>query len=281
MIQEQKIAQKSAPLRRSAVQSILLDSPSSSPHRVSFDFVPKIKEISCSNGQPTEKKPLKFEVKDRNIIINKNKLKFIKAHAKKYSALISSKQSIVLKYRRNEDMETDLRAMGLKPRTYVENKLIVYNLGYKETESSVEEYFSSFSEVEKVVLEKNKKGFCTGKGTVTFTAQVNTNQEFRLGGRLLRIERIKKQIINRNRLFISHMNKNLKISDLRKILKDNGFTPKNIRIDLQDGRNKGFGFVEFERFEDSERFAENFKVFSERIGEKSFVQKSKEKPMNK
>jgi hypothetical protein len=262
---------------------ILLDSPSSSIYHVTFDTVPKIKLIgSIPEELKTKKRSMKFEVRDRTIILCKSMLKVAKKRAKKYSVIIPSENTVTLKYRLREDLETDLRALGLKPKTYVENRLIVHNFSYKETDQSVLKFFSQFAPAEKVVLEKNTKGFCTGKGTVTFATSYNPISDsklydLRLNGRLLRVERIKKQIVNTSRLFISHMNKNLKIADLRLILKENNHIPKSIKIDLFDGRNKGFGFVEFSSPQEANAFIEDYEVLKPKIGKESFVEFSQEK----
>lgn len=258
-----------------SVKSILMESPMSSDLRVTFDDCPKIREIACNNG--TRHKAPKYEIKDKTIILRKKMLGAVKLKAKKYTAMIPSHNNVVLKYKRREDMDADLRALGLKSKTYIENKIIVYGLGYRETEESVRAFFGAFADIEKVVLEKNSKNFCTGKATVTFSSCLNTNQEFRFNNRLLRIEKIKKQVINRTRLFISHMTKTMKISGLRSVLKQFGFVPKDIRIDLQDGRNKGYGFVEFDTPEEAEAFARSFKLMSPSIGRDSCVEMSREK----
>lgn len=266
------------------ITPILLDSPSCSECRVSFDCKPTIKEIIPFNQIYNKKKKdnKKFEIKDKNLIINKSMTKMVKQKAKKFTALVPSSNKVILKYKNKEDMENDMRSLGLKPKTYIESKLIVHNLSFKENEESVKTFFSQFAEVEKVILEKNKKGVCVGKGVITFSTGFYSGQEkklynLRLNGRLLRIERIKKQVINKTRLFISHMNKNLKISDLRSILKKEGFVPKSIRVDLNDNRNKGYGFVEFQTAEQSENFIKNYSKFKEFIGENSFVELSHEK----
>lgn len=269
------------PSTKTPIKSILMDSPVSSELRVTFDDCPRVKEISYNNGAPVRQKAPKYEVKDRTIILNKKMIGPAKLKAKKYVAMIPSHNSVVLKYKRKEDLDVDLRALGLKPKTYIENKILVYGLGYRETEESVKAFFGVFADVERVVLEKNSKNFCTGKATVTFSTHLNTNQEFRLNNRLLRIERIKKQIVNRTRLFISHMAKTVKISDLRSALKQFGFVPKDIRIDLQDGRNKGYGFVEFDTPEDAEAFIQSFSLISPSIGKDSRVELSHEKNLNK
>lgn len=276
-----------------AMESILLESPSSTNHRVSFDFIPKVKLISFGtdeeNGRiPTERKlkrSLKYEVRDKSIILCKSMLQVAKKRAKKYSVIIPSANTITLKYRMKEDMETDLRALGLKPKSYVENRLIVQNFSFKETEESVLKFFSQFAPAEKVSLDKNSKGFCTGKGTVTFATTWNPIHEsklydLRLNGRLLRIERIKKQMVNTSRLFISHMDKNLKIADLRSILKENRHVPKSIKIDLFDGRNRGYGFVEFASPQEAQAFIEDYDSMKPSIGEQSFVEFSQEKNLN-
>lgn len=245
--------------------------------RVTFNDTPQIIEIDKKMNNPKKKKSEKFEIKDKTIIMSKRMMKIIKAKARKFNVMVPSDRNIILKYRTREELESDLRSMGLKPKTYIENKMVVYNLGYKETEKSVLDYFKTFGEVDKVVLEKNKKGYCLGKATVTFCSSISGNNSYKLNNRILRIERIKKQNINRNRVFISHMDKNIKISDMRRILKQSSFVPKNIRIDLQDGKNRGYGFVEFETGEESAMFIEKYKEIAKKIGKNSFCELSKEK----
>lgn len=257
---------------------ILLDSPSTSSNRVSFDPKLKIQKISFNNGLPQKYKIKKFETKDKTIILNVALKNVVKDKAKKYTTMIVSRDSIILKYKRRADIDTDLRALGLRSKTYIENKIIVAGISYKETEETVTQYFSKFGDVEKAVLEKNSKNLCTGKGTITFTSNINTGQTFRLNNRILRIERIKKQTINTTRLHISHMNKDVNISKLRAVLKAAGFVPKNIRIDLSNGKNRGYGFIEFDTPEESESFVEGFEQVRRRLGENSYVEFSKEKP---
>jgi len=282
---------------RRPVESILLDSPSASEHRVSFDFKPKVKEITAYNAvdegkKSAVRKPRKrkqhcegqprFEIVDRSLVLPKAMTKVAKLKAKKFSALVSSETSVTLKYKRRDDMEADMRSLGLLPKTYIENKLIVHNLSFRDTEETVAECFGQLAEVEKVVLEKNSKGVCTGKGTVTFCSgfypgKEGSLYELRLSGRLLRIERIKKQLKNKTRLFISHIRKSIKISELRAILKKAGYVPKSIKIDLNENRNKGYGFVEFHTEEQAERFIKAFHSFKEVLGAESFVEYSQEK----
>lgn len=259
---------------------ILLDSPFTSPCRVSFDPKLRIETISFNNGIPKAKQAQTYEMKDKTLILDASIRKAVKSKAKKFIAMVTNGNKIVLKYRRRTDMGADLRALGLKSKTYIENKIIVVGIGYKETEESVLAYFKQFGEIEKVVIEKNKKGLCTGKGTVTFTSNINTGQTFRLNGRLLRIERIKKQAINTTRLHISHMQKDINISKLRAALKTAGHIPKNIRIDLVNGRNRGYGFIEFHTPEDAETFANDYASVRDLIGANSYIEFSKEKKLN-
>lgn len=257
---------------------ILLDSPSTSSNRVSFDPKLRIKQISFNNGLPRKYKMKKFETKDKTVILDIAMRGAVKSKAKKYASMVVGRDSIVLKYKRRADIDADLRALGLRSKTYIENKILVAGIGYRETEESVAGYFSMFGDVEKAVLERNTKNFCTGKGTVTFTSNINTGQVFRLNNRILRVERIKKQMMNRTRLHISHMNKDINISRLRSVLKAAGFVPKNIRIDLVNGKNRGYGFIEFNTPEESEDFIEAFERVRPRLGDSSYVELSKEKP---
>lgn len=327
--------------KQNEVSPILLESPSSSNHRVTFDFSPRIKEIPSNSSQSKRKEDILVE--DRRIIIKKSLLNIVKSKAKKYTTLIPSSNKIILKYKTEEDLESDLRNIAsneskyknngkdrdtssksknvnsneknvdnkksvdskknlvskdnknvnskksfdnkksfvrdekIKNVTDVENKIIVYNLSYKETEESVSKFFQSFGTVLKTVLEKNSKGFCTGKAVVTFMNPFKDDSVLRLNGRLLRIEKMKKQKINKTRLFISHMKKNMKIAELRQILKTKGFVPKSIKIDLNEGRNRGYGFIEFNSAEEAERLIKEYKKIQEEIGEKSEVEYSKEK----
>lgn len=274
-------------------ESILLDSPSSSTHRVTFNFIPKVKLISYAreneksivSNEGSIKRRFKFEVRDKTIILCHSMLKIAKRKAKKYSIIIPSANSVILKYKSKEDLETDLRSLGLKPKSYIENRLLVNNLSFKESEDSVMKFFSQFAPTDKVVLEKNSKGFCNGKATVTFSTEYNPIPDsklydLRLNGRLLRIERIKRPMVNTSRLFISHMNKNLKISDVRSILKERKHSPKSIKIDLQDDRNRGYGFVEFNSPQEANAFIEDFNNLKLKIGENSYVEFSQEKNLN-
>ncbi|KAI5149555.1 hypothetical protein ENBRE01_0977 [Enteropsectra breve] len=246
--------------------------------RVSFNLVPEVKTIDFNNGKNIKKKPKEFfEVKDKMLVLSGRLAKEIKAKAKKFVTMVQDKEKIILKYRRNMDMDTDMRALGLKAKTYIENKIIVNGLGYKETEASISDYFSQFGEIEKIVVEKNKSGLCAGKCTVTFIGNVNTGQKFKLNGRVLRIERIKIQQMNTTRLHVSHMNKDINISKFRMALKAQGFVPSNIQIELKEGRNKGYGFVEFKTTEESARFMSEYDKLRSALGAQSFVEFSKEK----
>lgn len=259
---------------------ILLDSPSTSQSRVSFDLKPQVKEIGFKNRKAVKDEP-KYQIKNKTLLILKNggypKIAEIKEKARKAIAIVESKKQILVKYRRRIDIDTDLRSLGLKPKSYVENKIIVNGIGFRESEESIAGFFAKYGKVDKVVLEKNSKGFCTGKGTITFLHGFNTGQEFRLNGRLLRIERIKKQVINKVRLHISHMNKDINISKLRAAAKELGFVPESIKIDLINGKNKGYGFVEFKQPETAEKFIEEFHKMKQKIGFASYVEYSKEK----
>lgn len=261
------------------VQSILLDRPSVSSRRVSFCMKPIIKEIAYNNGKPrrTLSSTPVFEIKDLKVFFNVSMKTNIKNKASRFMSKIVNKDKIMLKYKRKCDMETDLRALGLIPKTYIENKILVKGLGYRETEESVKQYFSQFGTVEKVLLEKNSKGRCTGRGTITFTTNINTSREFRLNNRLIFIERLKKQHLNTTRLHISHINKDINISKMRLILKSGGFIPKNIRIDMTNSKNNGYGFVEFKTPEEAYSFIEGFGNLQELFGLKSYVEFSKEK----
>ncbi|KAI5168749.1 hypothetical protein PAEPH01_0387 [Pancytospora epiphaga] len=264
---------------RAAPKSILLDSPSTSSSHVSFDTNLKILEISFNNGMPNKYKAKQFQIRDKTLILSTQLKDLVKRKANKYSAMLTEDSNIILKYKRRADIDTDLRALGLQSKNYIENKIIVQGLGYRETEESVQNYFSNFGDVEKVILEKNSKSFCTGKGTITFRSNINTGQQFRLGNRPLRIERIKKQMMNTTRLHISHMSKDINISKLRAILKTAGFIPKNIRIDMVNGKNRGYGFVEFNKPEEAECFMEGFERVKRALGEGSHVEFSKEKKL--
>jgi len=269
--------------------------------RVSFNLVPTIVNISYNNGIPKAEK--KWERRDKTLIFTRDFKKQIRSRAKKYSTMVKNERQITLKYKSEEDIAEDMKSLGLlkesashgKPsakgngknspsksshssKSYEECKMIVIGLGYRETEESVKEYFSKFGDLEKAIIEKNSKGYCLGRGTLTFKSYVNTSQVFRLNNRVLRIERIKKQKINLTRVHVSHMGKEVNISRLRQILKIEGFVPENIRIDMGDnGMNKGFGFIEFKTPEDAKRFIEKYPTFSDKVGDASFVEYSKEK----
>ena len=75
-------------------------------------------------------------------------------------------------------------------------------------------------------------------------------------------------------------NKNLKIADVRSILKERKHSPKSIKIDLQDDRNRGYGFVEFNSPQEANAFIEDFENLKLKIGENSYVEFSQEKNLN-
>lgn len=281
MIHQQRNLSVIQPTRAEALPPtpILLDSPSTSSSRVTFDPELKVQEISFNNGLPAKYTAKKFEIKDKTLILSAAMKAAVKSKAKKYYSMVAGQGKIMLKYRRRIDIDTDLRALGLRAKTYIENKIIVAGIGYRETEESLARYFGRFAEVQKVVLEKNSKGFCMGKGTVTFASKINTGQEFRLSNRILRIERIKCQTINMTRMHVSHMSKDVNISRMRAVLKKEGLVPKNIRIDMSNGKNLGYGFVEFNTAEEAEEFANKYAHMKEALGPQSYAEFSKEKNM--
>lgn len=265
-------------MKSAAITPILLDSPSVSTRRVSFNTKPQINKISYNNGIPEQKSKPTFEVKDKTLLLSGFSKDDIKKKAHHHLSMVFHKKQIILKYRRKVDLNADLKALGLKSNTYMENKILVAGIGYKETEETVARYFGKFGEVEKVVLEKNKKDFCTGKATITFATDIsNSNVEFRMNNRLLRVDRIKKQYVNSTRLHISHMEKQINISRMRSILKNAGFVPKNIRIDRIKNKNKGYGFVEFCSSEEAQRFMDSFGTVQPNLGPRSQIEFSNEK----
>lgn len=326
-------------------QPILLDTPPTSSSHVSFNHEPVIHEISFNNGIPSahrkakdtssakrkklntgEKKPTEtttekteskpntnYTVKDKTLFLSASMKPLVDKFAKKFATITVMKDKLILKYRRRVDVDTDLRALGLLAKNYVENKLLVNNLSYKETDESVRAFFEGLlsgehrncpeegaknskkphalgkgkdaltkhvpgeSVIEKVVLEKNTRGFCTGKATVTTSGPIRLPLPLRLNGRLLRVERIKKEVRNTARLHLCHMDKTVNISRMRAILKPAGFVPKSIRIDMVEGKGLGYGFVDFGNPDEAERFIKAFPGLRKELGSQARVEYSKEK----
>ncbi|ORD94625.1 hypothetical protein ECANGB1_400 [Enterospora canceri] len=114
-------------------------------------------------------------------------------NARGYRTMIKEKGNVVLGYGSREQMERDLRRMFKTEKSggrCVENKFMVMGLKYTENEGSLKEYFGRFGLVEKVVVEKNRKGWCLGKAVVTMMG-FDYSKRHRIGGRGVRIERIK------------------------------------------------------------------------------------------
>lgn len=148
-----------------------------------------------NNNVPTQLECKNQIYKIKNLTLTVKKINSIIRKAQYYKTMIHEKKNIIFQYQTLENMQLDLKAMGLQNPNYMLNKLLVFNLGYKETEESIKEYFTKFGTVVKVVVEKNKKGICTGKATLTmgnFANSLINGTIHRLNKRILRLERIKK-----------------------------------------------------------------------------------------
>ena len=172
--------------------------------KVSFVEEVEIHEIPNNNITKRERKKLqrknekskmaenspatKYAVINLNIKIAK-KYKIHKL-AKLHSARVFENRHVILNYKNREDLEKDLFNMGLKKKIDGMYMVIVYNLHYKETEESVEEYFKQFNEVSKVTVEKNSKGFCTGKAMLMMR-NFDFTRRYKKENRKLRIEKAK------------------------------------------------------------------------------------------
>lgn len=157
---------------------------------------------------------------------------------------------------------------------------IINNLSYKETEESLKKYFSTFGRIEKISLQKNKKNIFVGKAVITINKPLKIDNDFILNGKILRVERIKDQMVNDKRIFVSHINKNLSILDIRNMLKENEIKPSDIRIryDSITKKNNGFCHLTYNNRLEAKKFESKWKYIKEKLGFDSNYEYAYEKP---
>lgn len=168
--------------------------PNKTEKKISFNDQVIVRKI------PNNNIPIQLECKNqiykiKNLTLTVKKINSIIKKAHHYKTMIHEKKNVIFQYQTLENMQLDLKSMGLQNPNYMMNKLLIFNLGYKETEESIKRYFTKFGTVIKVVVEKNKKGVCTGKATLTmgnFANSLINGTIHKLNKRILRLERIKK-----------------------------------------------------------------------------------------
>lgn len=193
----------------------------------------------------------------------------------------------ILKYSTKEhalvDLKTSARARKAAAGTvstplYYDNRYLINNLSYKETEESITEAFSKFGTVERVILRKNKDGYASGKAMLTFAQGVKIEEEVILNNKIIGITRIKEDIVDQRSIFMSHIKKTLQIATLRKVLANHGCKPSDIRIRYDENkRNKGYGFLEFKTAEEAKIFESKFPQFKSHLGDEVYCEYAKDK----
>lgn len=137
-----------------------------------------------------------------DLILKIKNTKHIHKKIKNYETMIRERRILILKYKSKDKMNKDLQLLkingnntGANYNAQISDKLLVYNLSYKETEETIEKYFSHYGKIEKVIMEKNKKGICTGKATVTILGNKISQSDtvYKMSGRILRIEKLRRE----------------------------------------------------------------------------------------
>ncbi|KAK6089692.1 hypothetical protein P3W45_001334 [Vairimorpha bombi] len=171
------------------------------------------------------------------------------------------------------------KSHNLSSNYYIRNILIVSNLAYKETEESISECFKSYGSIEKVQMSYSKNGKFIGKAIVKFKHDVKIDNEIVWNHKVLRIERMKNKIVNDKRIFVSHINKNLTILQIRNILKEFGIKPKDIRtrFESETKRNNGYCHITYTDSVDAKKFEKEWSKFKAKLGQEVFFEYAHEK----
>ncbi|EOB14254.1 RNA-binding protein Musashi like protein 1 [Nosema bombycis CQ1] len=190
-----------------------------------------------------------------------------------------TKTSFLVLYKNAKTAKKDLR-INEKYKFY-NDKLIISNFSYKENEESIKKFLSDLGEVVDISLEKNKDDVFTGKAVVTFESSVKIDKELKLNNKILRVERIRKQVVNDKRIFIGRIDMNLSIMDIRKVIKEAGarITDVRIRYEKDTHKNIGYGHLSFKTREDAVKFENSFQNIKKTLGPHSFYEYAKEKFM--
>ncbi|WUR04965.1 RNA-binding domain-containing protein [Vairimorpha necatrix] len=159
------------------------------------------------------------------------------------------------------------------------NTYVVNNLSYKETEETIKERFKKYGTVENVKLCYTKDQKFIGKAIITFKNRVKINEEITLGHKVLRIEKLKEKIVNDKRIFISRINKNISILEMRNIFKSHGVKPKDIRCryETETKRNNGYCHITYNTAEEAKKFEEEWTRFKGKLGQETYYEYAQEK----
>ena len=141
---------------------------------------------------------------------------------------------------------------------YMNNKFILVNLSYKETEECIREVFGKYGEIEKVAIQ-DKDNMSVVRAIITFKSKVVIRDDIVMANKPIYIERIKKPLKDRTRFFLRKLNKSLSIVTLRKILVDAECKRKDIKISYgENKRNKGYGSIKYGTEGEANVFASKF-----------------------
>lgn len=162
---------------------------------------------------------------------------------------------------------------------YDKNIIIVSNLSFKETENSIKECFKKYGAIERVQLTYSKDKKFIGKAIIIFKHPVFINEDIKLNYKILRIERMKNKTVNDKRIFISRLNKNLTILQLRNILKKFNIKPKDIRMrfEIETKRNIGYCHVTYSSALEAKAFEKKWNLFKHDLGVETFYEYAQEK----
>lgn len=204
---------------------------------------------------------------------------------KNASSVEQDGEFLVLRYPSKEhalvDMKANRRPGGSREEgkgKYMDNKFIVTNLSYKETEESIAEEFGRYGEIEKIVIQRNKEGMSVGKAVITFKGRTVIGDGIVMSSKPIYIEKIRKPLENKTRFFVGRLDKSLSIVAIRKVLADNGCKPKDIRVIYSENkRNKGYGFIEYGSEGEALAFASRFGEMKKQLGAECFYEYSNEK----
>lgn len=188
----------------------------------------------------------------------------------------------ILSYASKEHALVDMKANRRVDRRgnseYMDNKFILINLSYKETEESISEVFKKYGKIEKILIQRNKDGISVGRAVITFEKRAVIRDEIVMSSKPIYIERIRKPLENKTRFFLSNIEKSLSIVAIRKILADAKCKPKDIRVIYsENNRNKGYGFIEYDSKEKADVFIDRFKDVRALLGAGSSYEYSNEK----
>jgi hypothetical protein len=209
--------------------------------------------------------------------------KDVKRRYSRYSDIKVAGDYFVMKYADKEDARKDYKsglntARPSKRVEYLDNKYVLTNLSYKETEESIAERFKVFGSVERISIERNRDKVSVGRAIVTFRGSAAINEEVVMSSKLIGIERVRKPVHNYNRLFLSHINKSMTIVSIRKLVMSIGPRPTDIRLKYSENRrHNGYCFLTYETEEKAKAVAARFDEIKNKFGEGCYLEFSIEK----